>query len=267
MKRTASKDLQILIKAAHAGGRVLRKYFGQVMDVTEKSTLADFQTKADLNSEKSILKILKKEFPRYNIHSEEEGKTNKNSDYTLVIDPMDGTNNFVIGIPNFSISIALLYKNESVAGVIYQPIIDQTYSAIKNGGTYVNGRRIKVNNVIDKNKTTVAYICGYKIDRDYLGKLMFSLVGAGCKRVLYNWSGAHDYCLLALGKIESIITDNIEFHDFAAGKLIALEAGAKIIDFSGEEEKDYTNTKFILSNASEINKYIFSIIKPLQEGR
>src|ERR1700704_2670784 len=76
LNKMENKDLQILIKAAHAGGEVLRKYFGQAMELTEKSTIADFQTKADLESEKSILEILKKEFPAYNILSEEEGKTN-----------------------------------------------------------------------------------------------------------------------------------------------------------------------------------------------
>src|SRR3989338_3494764 len=158
------KDLQIIIKAAHAGGEALRKYFGQTLELVEKSTIADFQTKADLESEKSILEILKKEFPKYNIFSEEEGKINNNSQYTLVIDPLDGTNNFVLGVPTFSVSIALLYKNEAVAGVVYSPIIYQTDHATKSGGAYLNEREIKVNNIFDPKKITIIYTCGYKIE-------------------------------------------------------------------------------------------------------
>src|SRR3989338_6991835 len=244
-----NKDLKILIKAAHAGGEVLKKYFGQSMDLVEKSTIADFQTKADLESEKSILAILKTEFPKYNIFSEEEGKIN-----------------FVLGVPTFSVSIALLYKNEAVAGVVYHPIINQTYHAIKGGGAYLNEREIKVNNIFDPKKITIIYTCGYKIEYNYFSRVMGSLCSKGCKRIINNWSAAFEYCMLASGKVESVITDGIEIHDFAAGKLIALEAGAKIIDFTGKGEKEYINTKFIVSNTDEINEYVLGIIKPLQKS-
>ena len=263
------KDLQVLIASAHAGGVVLRRYFCQALDVVEKSTIADFQTKADLESEKAILSILKKEFPTYNIFSEEEGSTNKNSDYTLVIDPLDGTNNFVLGLPNFSVSIALLYKNEGIMGAIYHPIIKQTFTAIKGKGAYFEGKQMKVNNITDPKKLTALYTCGYKesTEPDYLGRIMGALYGAEKKRIMNNWSVAFEFCMLASGKIEAIVADGIELHDFAAGKLIALEAGAKLIDFSGNKEKGYTNSKFIASNSIDVNKYILKIIKPAQESR
>lgn len=260
------KDLQILIKAAHAGGRVLRKYFGQAMDLVEKSTIADFQTKADLESEKAILKILKKEFPKYNILSEEEGKTDKGSDYTFVIDPLDGTNNFVLGMPTFSVSIGLLYKNEAVFGVVFQPINNQTYFAVKGKGAYLNGKQIKVSKVTDHKKLTIVYTCGYKISSNYFSKIMGSLCGMGCKRIINNWSAAFELCMLASGKIESVINNDTELHDFAAGKLLALEAGARVIDFTGSNEADYSNKNFIISNADETNQFILSknkILKPL----
>ncbi len=101
------------------------------------ANIGDFQTEADLESEKRILSILKTEFPKYNIYSEEDGKFYHDSEYTFVIDPLDGTNNFVMGIPNFSVSIALFCKNEAIAGVVYQPILDQTYSALKGKGSFL----------------------------------------------------------------------------------------------------------------------------------
>jgi myo-inositol-1(or 4)-monophosphatase len=235
--------------------------------VVEKSTASDFQTKADLGSEKNILTILKKEFPNYNIFSEEEGKTNKSSDYTLVIDPLDGTNNFVLGIPTFSVSIALMYKNEAILGVIYQPIIDQTYTAIKGKGSYLNGRKIKVNNITDIKKVSLVYSCGYKIDMNYFNKIITSLYETGCKRAMNNFSVAFEHCMLAAGKIESLMNDGTELYDYIAGKLIALEAGAKVIDLTGKEEKDHANNFYIISNTEKINQNILKAIKPLQKNK
>lgn len=259
-----NKDLPILIKAAQAGGKVLREYFGQVLNVVEKSTACDFQTEADLESEKVILAILKKEFPKYNIFSEEEGKIEKNSEYTFVIDPLDGTNNFVLGIPTFSVSIALLYKNEAIAGVVYQPIINQTYSAISGKGTYLNGKKVGVNKIIDPKKLTISYACGYKIKTNYFNKVMSALYNTGCRRAMNNFSVAFEHCMLASGKIESLVNNGTELYDFAAGKLIALEAGAKVIDFTGKKEKDYSNKNYIISNTDEINKHIFDKVKILK---
>lgn len=264
---TKDKDLKILIKAAHAGGEVLKKYFGQTLELVEKSTVVDFQTKADLESEKAILLILKNKFPNYNILSEEDGETRNNSDYTFVIDPLDGTNNFVLGFPHFAVSIGLLYKNEAVAGVVYQPLIDQTYTAIKGGGAHLNGKEIKVNNITDPKKLTIITIFGYILNRNHSSRIMGLLYRLQHKRIMNNWSAAFEYCMLASGKVESIFTDNPEIHDFAAGKLIAMEAGAKVIDFSGKKETDYSNRKFIISNSKQVNKYVLSIIKPLQKEK
>ncbi|MEK7190329.1 MAG: inositol monophosphatase [Patescibacteria group bacterium] len=261
------KDKENLIKAAWAGGEVLKKFFGKTLHPKEKSTLWDFQTEADLGSEKTILKILKAKFPKYNINSEEAGKIDNKSEYTLVIDPLDGTNNFVLGIPNFSVSIALFYKNKAVAGVIYQPILNQTYFAEKGAGAFLNNTKIRVNNIANEKKITIAYNCHYQTQRSHLSKTMSNLINSNHKRILLGWSPAYEYCLLASGKIESVVTDDIEIHDYAAGKLIAQEAGAKIIDLTGKKETDHSNSKFIISNNDKINKYILKIIKPLQKGR
>ena len=212
------------------------------------------------------MEIVKAELPSYNILSEEEGETKNNSDYTIVIDPLDGTNNFVLSIPDFSVSIALLHKGEAVAGVVYQPITDQTFTAIKARGAWLNGKEIKVNGVTDPRKLSIIYLCSYKWNSDYLGRVMGSLYGSECKRIINNWSAAFEHCMLAVGKVESIINEGTEIHDYTAGKLIAMEAGARVIDFSGQKEKDYTNDKFIISNTSEVNNYILNIIKPLQKS-
>ena len=257
---------EILIEAAYAGGKILRKYFGQTLGLTIKSTAADFKTKADVESEKEILSILKVKLPQYNIHSEEEGKLDNGSEYTIIVGPLDGTINFVMGIPNFSVSIAIIKNNETIAGVIYQPILNQTYFAEKGKGATLNGKKIKVNNIVDRNQITIAYNAGYKTARDCVARIINDLIKSKHKRIINNWSPSYDYCLLASGKIESIITDlGTEIYDYVAGKLIALEAGAKIMDINGKRKINNILDNFIVSNSERTNKYIFSIINPTEK--
>ncbi len=260
-----SKDLKIIIKAAHAGGEVLKKYFGQTLTQKEKSNPSDLQTKADLESEKAILKILRIKFPKYNINSEEDGESKNGSDYTFVVDPLDGTANFVIGIPNFCVSIGLLHKNKIIAGVIYQPIPDVTYFAERGKGAFLNNKRMRVSKVLNKRRIIIAPCFNYTTNRDYKIAMFATLIKARPKRTSWNWSVAGDLCFIANGRIDSLISSGTEIHDFAAGKLIAKEAGAKIIDFKGKKETDDLNRYFVISNSEKINKYIFNMIKPLQK--
>ncbi len=256
-----------LIKAARAGGAVLIKYFGKALNPVEKSTVWDFQTEADVGSEKEILKILRREFPNYNIHAEETGKIDNGAEFTFVIDPLDGTNNFVLGIPNFTVSIALLNKKEAVAGIVYQPILNQVYYAEKGKGAYLNNKKIKVSRITDSKKMTIAYNCGYKNSRNRVKDVLSHLTASNHKRILVNWSPAYDYCLLASGKIEAMLSDaGTELYDFGAGKLIALEAGGKIYNHRGGKDTDFRNDKFVLSNNNKIAQNVLKSIKLINKN-
>jgi myo-inositol-1(or 4)-monophosphatase len=253
-------DIQKLINAALAGGKILKKYFGETLDTVEKHDASDYQTKADLESEVAILENIKKDFPDFNIHSEEEGITDKKSEYTVVIDPLDGTNNFVLGIPQVSVSIAVIRNKQVVAGVVHAPIIDQTYYAELGKGAYLEGKKISVSTVSSIERTTIAYLQGYETGNLAEGKMLSSLHKVDFKRVVTLWSPALDYCLLAQGKIDAIINNQCEIYDYAAGKLIAKEAGAKITMFDGSDEVDDTNSKFVASNSTEIHEKIIKLI-------
>ena len=198
------KDKEI-IRAVKAGGKVLSKYFGKSLKTKVKSVNADVQTKADLESEKAILKILKKEFPKYNIWAEESGYLDKKSDYTFVLDPLDGTNNFVLGIPFFSVSLALLYKEEPLYSIIFNPVTKQLFHAEKGKGAYLNGKRIKVNKISNTKDITVAYITSYVNSKKYYIQLLKNLYKLDIKRHLLSWSPALDFCMLAAGKVEIVI--------------------------------------------------------------
>ncbi|MDD5626481.1 MAG: inositol monophosphatase [Patescibacteria group bacterium] len=253
-------SLKKIIQAAENGGRILKKYFGKTMELQEKSTVSDFRTEADLESEAVILKILSLEFPHYNIFSEEKGIIDKKSDYTFVVDPMDGSNNFVLGIPNFSVCIALLKNNEVISAVIHSPILNQTYRAEKGKGAFLENKKLRVNQEADIKRVSVVYTCNDVNSREYADNLTRKLNAVKVKRVLTNWSPALDFCLLASGKIEAIINNDNEIYDYIAGKLIAQEAGALITDFKGRQEKNDKNSIFLASNGTKIHEQLLKIL-------
>ena len=252
-------DIESIIQAAKAGGEVLRKYFGQSLETTQKTIASDFQTKADTESEAAILPIIQAAFPTATIFSEEAGWIKRDPRLTFYIDPLDGTNNFVLGIPNFCVSIGLFDGDEIIAGVIYHPILDLVYSAEKGKGAFLDGVRLQVNKIADMTKASVCNDQGYGAvsDDTAITKALYAL---DAKRVVMNWSGALDFCLLASGRVEGMVQNGLQIHDFAAGKLIAREASAKITDFAGQPEQD-TNRFFLVSNGTAIHERLVEVMK------
>ena len=254
-------DIQKVIKAAHAGGKVLKKYFGETLDRVEKHDASDYQTKADLESEAAILESIKKDFPDFNIHSEEDGVTDKKSEYTVVIDPLDGTNNFVLGIAQVSVSIGIIKNKQIIAGVVHNPIIDQTYYAELGKGAYLEGKKLSVSKESKIERTTLSYTQGYQIGNIVERKMTSNLHKVDFKRILTIWSPALDFSLLASGRIDAVVNNQTEIYDYAAGKLIAKEAGAKITMFDGSEEVDDRNNQFVTSNGTKIHEQILDLLK------
>jgi len=248
-----------IINASKAGGKELSKYFGKAIEVFNKTTIADFRTTADLASEKAILGYLQKRFPDFNYFSEEKGWIKNGSEYTFVIDPLDGTNNFSLGIPNFSVSIALQKNKKVIYGVIYNPILNEVFWAERGKGAFLNKKRINTNNSHDLKQATVSYTCGYKDSGIALEKLIRTTNKLNVKRLTTNWSPALDYCLLASGKIDSVICNGNDIYDNAAGKIIVREANGVITKFNGAKEQDELSTYFIASNNKILHKKILKM--------
>ena len=141
-----SANLNIMIKACEKASKILIRDFGEIekLQVSKKGP-ADFVTNADLKTEKIILEELKKARPHYSVISEESGvEKNKDKNNTWIIDPIDGTINFLHGIPHFAISIALKSKNEIISGLIFDPIKNEMFFAEKDNGAFFNNQRIRV---------------------------------------------------------------------------------------------------------------------------
>src|SRR3989338_7113470 len=136
-----SEELKIAIKAAEEAGKIIRNHFNKKISKRLKSG-TDYVTNADIECEKKIISIIKKKFPEHNFIGEESGNHNTKSNFAWHIDPIDGTTNFVYGHYELAVSIALEKDNEIIAGVVYNPIINEMFYAEKNKGAYLNNKKI-----------------------------------------------------------------------------------------------------------------------------
>mgnify|MGYP001470244821 CR=1 FL=1 len=235
--RSISPNLNIMIKASEKASKVLIRDFGEIekLQVSNKGP-TDFVTNADIKVEKIIIEELKKAKPNYSIISEENGvEINKDKNNTWIIDPIDGTVNFLHGIPHFAISIALKKENEIVSGLIYDPIKDEMFFGEKNNGAFFNNERIRVSK---KNKLSdCLFATGGKIVSDY--------------SFLYRKSGsaALDMAYVAAGRYDGYFQKNLNIWDIAAGIIIIKEAGGVINEIDASNQKNIE----IITSTPDIN--------------
>ena len=221
-----SANLNIMIKASEKASKVLIRDFGEVekLQVSIKGP-SDFVSNADKKAEKIIIEELSKSRKKYSILSEEVGEiNNSDTDNIWIIDPIDGTTNFLHGIPHFAISIALKSKNEIISGLIFDPIKNEMFYAEKNNGAYFNNYRIRVSK--KKKIENCLFATGGK--EEIKSNLNTRKSG----------SAALDMAYVAAGRYDGCFQDHLHLWDIAAGIILVKEAGGKIndIDFSNIEK-------------------------------
>jgi len=217
-------------------GEIIKKGFHSKINVKEKG-VKDFVTNIDLAVEKKLIEEIKKEFPKHNILSEEAGLFDNSSDYKWIIDPLDGTTNFIHKIPIFAISIGLEYKNKSLAGIVYSPITDEIFYAEKEKGAYLNGNKLK----IDTKKNVEDWFLAYcfhdsKKNSDAVKKIKNTFYKK-CLRLTKFGSAAMELCYTASNRVDGYVAVGLKDWDFSAGKLIVEESGGIVkISKSGEDK-------------------------------
>jgi len=237
-----SADLNIMIKASEKASKALIRDFGELekLQVSSKGP-SDFVTNADVKAEKIIIDELIKSKRNYSIISEErEKKIINDKDNVWIIDPIDGTTNFLHGVPHFAISIALKSKNEIVSGLIYDPIKDEMFYAEKNNGAYCNNQRIRVSN--KKNLENCLFATGSDNDEKNKTKKNIKIRNFG--------SAALDMAYVGAGRLDGFFEKNLNIWDIAAGIIIIKEAGGIINDIDINKNK---NIK-VLASSSSINE-------------
>ena len=214
-----SANLNVMIKACEKASKILIRDFGELekLQVSKKGP-KDFVTNSDIKVEKIIMEELKKARPNYSIISEENGvEKNKDIYNSWIIDPIDGTVNFLHGIPHFAISIALRSNNEIICGLIFDPIKDEMFYAEKDNGAFFNNQRIRVSK---KNNLDECLFAVGKLKHE----LNFNYRRSGC--------AALDIAYVASGRLDGYAQNNLNLWDIAAGIVLIKEAGGMINDIN-----------------------------------
>ncbi len=221
-------------EAAQAAGSLIRDSWQQVKQIHYKSSI-DLVTTIDHQSEERIVSILHKRFPTHSILAEEETNIEgQKGEYRWIIDPVDGTTNFAHAYPHFCISIALEFAGEIILGLVYDPIKEETYRAIKGQGAFLNGARIHTTEEAELGKALLA--TGFPYDRRQKVDFYISFFKdfmLSCQGIRRNGSAALDLCYVACGRMEGFWEFGLHPWDTAAGCLMVKEAGGTMSDFSG----------------------------------
>ena len=252
---SSAKEKKVMLLAAKQASKVILRYYGKKEAVKVKPNKS-LVAVADIESNKAIIKTIKKYFPNHSILSEETGFEDNKSDYKWIIDPIDGTHNFLHKIPVFGTSIALEYKNEVILGVLHFPILCITAIAEKGKGAFLNGKRINVSNKKSLDHSFLLFEFSYANRKQKIGFLE-SLIHKTID-VRNFGSAIYNLMMVASGKCESYVVLSTHAWDVAAGFLIVEEAGGKITDLKGGKW-NLNQCKFIVSNGKvhkELLKYV-----------
>ncbi len=217
-----SPNLNLMIKACEKASKVIIRDFGEVENLqVSKKGPKDFVTKTDKRVEKILVEELSKSKKNYSFITEETGKIlNKNRDIFWLIDPIDGTINFLHGIPHFAISVALQINEEIIIGLIFDPIKNEIFYAEKNNGSYINNNRIRVS------KKSNIDECLFASNNDGVKSIYprLNTRNTGC--------AALDLAYVGCGRFDGYFHNNINIWDIAAGKIIIEEAGGRVNDIN-----------------------------------
>ena len=259
--RLNSPQINIINKACLKASRSLIRDFGEIekLQVSTKGP-GDFVTSADKRTEKIIIEELQKAHPDYGIITEESGIINKsNIKNRWIIDPIDGTMNFMNGIPQFAISIGYEEENEIKCGVIFNPIMNEMFCAEKGNGAYLNNSRIRVSNK-KKIKDSLLVTGGPKQASKIKDKIFSEYINVSTKvsNVRKFGSAALDMAYVACGRFDGYWQRELNYWDIAAGIIILKEAGGFVKFF--EEEPNFPLKKNILASNSNIHDEFSELI-------
>ena len=226
------RALETARRAARAAGEIIREKTGTAFRVDRKGA-ADLVTEVDLAAERAVIAVISDEFPSHRIAAEESGRGEGDSEFRWWIDPIDGTTNFVHGYPFYSVSIALEYRGKMAAGVVYDPVRDEMFEALRSAGARLNGREIRVSPVADLSDALLA--TGFPYDRGDRGRALAVTAGLlpriqGLRRA---GSAALDLSYVAAGRLDGFWEGALRPWDTAAGWLLVEEAGGRVSDFTG----------------------------------
>ena len=263
MKLT-SANINVMVNACRKASKHIIRDFGEIEKLqTSVKGPGDFVTMTDKKVEEILIEELRKARPKYSVLSEEIGeiKNDDSEDFKWIIDPIDGTSNFLHGIPHFAISLALENKKEIICGIVFDPIKNELFSAEKGNGSYLNNQRMRVS-ARKKLKDCLIVTGGPRQNhqnkevcieeyKKFSSKVLIPIRKMG--------SASLDMAYVAAGRCDGFWQRNLNYWDAAAGILLVKEAGGYVTDFFGEDK--YLENKTILATNSRINEEMIEVLK------
>lgn len=258
-----SPVVNIAIRTARQAGAQVLRFFErrETLEIQFKGP-QDPVTNADTTIERDIIQKLRKAYPDYAIIAEESGSPRTMTEWHWIIDPLDGTKNFIRGIPHFAISIALARGPDIMAAVIYNPILDELFAAERGHGAFLNTFRLRVAEQTLLNETMLA--TGFPMrTRPVLENYLRSLqtITLACGDIRRSGSAALDLAYTAAGRYDGFWEMNLGAWDIAAGCLLVQEAGGFVTDFDGG--KNFLASGNVIAANPHIHRQMLSLIRPL----
>jgi myo-inositol-1(or 4)-monophosphatase len=257
--------LNTAIKAARRGASVINRasFDLGLLTVTEKKR-NDFVTEIDQAAERAIVDVLLKAYPTHAVLAEESGASdnlNAESEYVWIIDPLDGTTNYIHGFPQYCVSIALQHRGVTTQAVIFDPTRNDLFTASKGDGAFLNDKRLRVSSRERLEDTLIG--TGFPArDIDQLDEYMkiFRLISEKCQGLRRPGSAALDLAYVAAGRLDGFFEKGLKSWDMAAGALLITEAGGIIGDYSGEQ--GYLENGDVIAGNPKIFVQLLSLLKP-----
>ena len=262
--KLSSPNINVMVNACRKASKHIIRDFGEIEKLqTSVKGPGDFVTMTDKKVEEILIEELRKARPKYSVLSEEIGeiKNDDSEDFKWIIDPIDGTSNFLHGIPHFAISLALENKKEIICGIVFDPIKNEIFSAEKGNGAYLNNQRMRVS-ARKKLKDCLIVTGGPRQNhqnkevcieeyKKFSSKVLIPIRKMG--------SASLDMAYVAAGRCDGFWQRNLNYWDVAAGILLVKEAGGYVTDFFGEDK--YLENKTILATNSRINEEMIEVLK------
>ena len=252
MNNNYSPQLNIAANAALQAGKVIMRFYSRLENLKVMSKgHNDYVSEADQQAENIIKEALNKAYPKYKITAEESGSNDIKSEYEWFVDPLDGTTNFIHGIPQFAVSIGLCKEGIPILGVIYDPFKNELFCAEKGKGALMNDKKIRVSDCSSIKSAVFGMGIPYR-KKDYSGKYietLRTLMDARCGSIRRLGAAALDMAYVSCGRLDGFWEFNLKPWDIVAGSIIVLESGGHVSDI--KNSKEYLNSGNIL--AANIN--------------
>ena len=259
--KTIERAKELSIAVIRQAGLIAKEKFDNFNEISMKDQHGDVVTEVDYLAEKIIINAIQEAFPDHQIHSEEAGSIGQENDWLWLIDPLDGTNNFAIGLPIFTTSITLMYQREPVLGVIYEPLTDRLFVSVIGQGSYCNERPLQVRSNSNLLKGNIGWIQGHVVQNDSRATKLRQHIDLKFKRMMRLWAPTLQWCMLAKGDIDGIVLYNSEGDDLYSGLLMVQEAGGVVIDFEGNPFKGMNEQPYLIACHPDHKEDLLAIVR------